>query len=81
MIKLFVIKIIAHFRGLNGGHLFEGLALIRGGRLIDNLVYRVGAYARVGAYSREALSRSITVSVFVVRLEENNGGHLFNLIH
>ena len=40
-----------------GGRLFEG-------RLIDNLVSRVGAYLRVGAYSRGALNQSITVYMF-----------------
>ena len=40
------ISIIAHFRGLRGEHLFEGWALIGWGRLLDNLVSRVGAYSR-----------------------------------
>ena len=45
----------------------EEWALIRGmgaysrGRLLDILVSRVGAYSRVGVYSREALIRIITV--------------------
>ena len=41
----------SYFRGVKGGRLFEGWALIRGGRLFDNDVSRVGAYSRVGALS------------------------------
>ena len=58
---------IVHFRGLKVGCLVKGWALIRGvgaylrGRLLDNLVSRVGAYLRLGAYLRVALNLSITV--------------------
>lgn len=37
---------IAHFRGLKGGHLFGGWALIRGGHLRKSYVSMEGAYSR-----------------------------------
>ena len=46
---------------MKGGRLFEVWVLIRGCRLIDNLVSRVDAYLRVGACSRGALNRSMAV--------------------
>ena len=35
-----------------GGRLFEGLMLIRGWHLFDNLLSTLSAYLSVGAYSR-----------------------------
>ena len=49
---------------MKGGRLFELWALIRRGRLFDNHLSMVGAYLRVGAYSRGALDGSITVLRF-----------------
>ena len=43
-----------------GGRLLEAKVL---GRLLNNPVSRVGAYWRVGAYSRDALNLSITVVI------------------
>ena len=40
---------------MNGGRLIEGWALIRGGRLFNDHVCRMGAYSRVDAYSRGRL--------------------------
>ena len=51
-------QIIVHFRELKGGRLFEGRAHIRGGRLFDNLVSRIGAL-RVGSYSRGCLIEAL----------------------
>ena len=48
LIGIFVLKfqINFHFRGLKDGRLFEEWALIRGGRLLDIPVHRVGTYSR-----------------------------------
>ena len=50
---------ISYFRVVKGGLLFERWALIRERHLYDNHV------SRVGAYSREALNRSITVCKYL----------------
>ena len=44
-------QIIAYFRVLEDGSLFEGMALIWEGRLFENLVSRVGFYLK-GAFIR-----------------------------
>ena len=48
------------FSKFKGGRLFEG------GHLLNNFIFRVGAYSRVDAYSRGALIRSNTVSDMTV---------------
>ena len=62
LIRVSVVKyqIIAHFRELKDGRLFDRWALIRRVRLFDNFVSRVGAYSSVGASLRWALHQSIT---------------------
>ena len=65
LISICVIKyqIIANIRGLKGG-LIKGVGAYSRGRLFNNPVSKVGAYSRVGAYLKEALNRSFTVSTY-----------------
>ena len=51
------------FLKFKDGRLFEGGRLFKGGRLLDNFTFRKGADSRVGAYSRDALIRSIAALI------------------
>ena len=52
------------FSKFKGGRSFEGGRLFESGRILNNFTYKMGAYSMVGAYSRDALIRGITVYVF-----------------
>ena len=47
---------------MRDGRLIEGVGAYSRGRLLDDHVSMLGAYSRVGAHSRGAPIRSITVS-------------------
>ena len=59
---------IAHFRGLKGGHLFGGWALIRGGHLRKSYVSMEGAYSR-GHWIDALQHRSMQFSEFCFSIQ------------